>query len=246
MTKSDHQPGRQTFVWRGLLDSTLVHDHVVAASHRLADAAKAGEWAIVLHMLDDPTQHVDVNWWRPGGTAWFTVLHQAAWHAAPLDVIDGLVRRGALRTLVDSKGRAASDVLTDRELELSPATSATAGQRLRTARARRLAPPPSPCSADEMSSLEGHLAEVIDGRLRGAFFDGRNPREVLRYPPVGILHEVPDQHLWFPVPGMYGGFDITLRNGFLDVKSWSRVVGGSGQQHVITTAGAILVDEGFA
>ena len=44
---------------------------------------------------------------------------------------------------------------------------------------------------------------------------------------------------------MYGGFDITLQEDYLDVKSWSRVVGGSGQRHVITTAGAILVDEGF-
>ena len=51
--------------------------------------------------------------------------------------------------------------------------------------------------------------------------------------------------MWFPVPGMYGGFDITLRQDFLDVKSWCRVVGGSGQVHLVTPAGAILVDEGF-
>ena len=76
-------------------------------------------------------------------------------------------------------------------------------------------------------------------------YDGRDPRQVLRYPPVEILHEVPGQRLWFPVPGMYGGFDITLVEDFLDVKSWCRVVGGSGQAHLITTEGAILVDEGF-
>ncbi len=44
---------------------------------------------------------------------------------------------------------------------------------------------------------------------------------------------------------MYGGFDIRLQENFLDVKSWCRVVGGSGQQHLITSAGTILVDEGF-
>jgi hypothetical protein len=30
---------------------------------------------------------------------------------------------------------------------------------------------------------------------------------------------------------------------FLDVKSWCRIVGGSGQAHLITTGGAILSKE---
>jgi hypothetical protein len=68
---------------------------------------------------------------------------------------------------------------------------------------------------------------------------------VLRYPPVGILHEVPGQRLWFPVPGMYGGFEITLVKDFLEVTSWCWNVGGSGQHHLITAAGAMLVAEGF-
>ena len=68
---------------------------------------------------------------------------------------------------------------------------------------------------------------------------------MLRYPPVAILHEVPGQHVWFPGPGMYGGFDIRLRQGYLDVRSWCRIVGGSGQAHLITHEGAVLVDEGF-
>ncbi len=99
--------------------------------------------------------------------------------------------------------------------------------------------------AGRCRSLNRHLADVIDSRIRGVLYDGRDPRTVLRYPPVEILHEVPGQRVWFPVPGMYGGFDITLRQDALDVKSWCRVVGGSGQAHLITTAGAILVDEGF-
>ena len=44
---------------------------------------------------------------------------------------------------------------------------------------------------------------------------------------------------------MYRGFDITLRHDYLDVKNRCQAVGGSGQAHVITTACAILVDEGF-
>ncbi len=36
--------GRCTFVWNGVLDPSLLSDDVVAAGHRLADAAKVGDW----------------------------------------------------------------------------------------------------------------------------------------------------------------------------------------------------------
>jgi hypothetical protein len=196
-------------------------------------------------MLDDTTtRQVDINWWRPGGTAWFTVLHQAALHRAPVRVVASLIRRSALVTLAESRGRTAYDVLMDREY-VNPSANVSVEQRSRTLLARRLAPTPSPLAAEEIRALDSHLREVIDGRIGGVLFDGRDPSEVLRYPPVGVLHEITGHHVWFPVPGMYGGFDITLQDDFLDVKSWCRIVGGSGQHHVITTAGSILVDEGF-
>jgi len=44
---------------------------------------------------------------------------------------------------------------------------------------------------------------------------------------------------------MYGGFSYHLRREELIVESWMRIVGGSGQRHVITEHGARLVDEGF-
>ena len=53
----------------------------------------------------------------------------------------------------------------------------------------------------------------------------------------------------FPVPGMYGGFfySLKIKNGefILYVDSWSRIVGGSGQSHEITTEGCKLTNEGF-
>nr|WP_235716706.1 ankyrin repeat domain-containing protein [Mycolicibacterium goodii] len=42
-------------------------------------------------MLDEGAQ---VNWWRPGDTTWFTVLHQAAWHGVSADVARELIDRG--------------------------------------------------------------------------------------------------------------------------------------------------------
>lgn len=55
--------------------------------------------------------------------------------------------------------------------------------------------------------------------------------------------------MWFPVPGMYGGFSYRLESIGVDAKlmaeSWGRVVGGSGQRHEITSEGSRLVEEGF-
>jgi hypothetical protein len=235
------------FVWRGMLDGRYLLDEVVAASHHLVDAAKLGDWSTVFDLLDDPNQRVDINWWRPGGPAWFTPLHQAAWHGAPPDVAAELIRRGALLSLRDSRGRTAYDVRCQKDLEANDPKVVAAQQRKSLVlRECYLKPPPSPLPAATIAALDCHLADVIDSRIRGVLYNGHDPQQILRYPPVEILHEVPRQRLLFPVPGMYGGFDITLMDDFLDVKSWCDVADGSGQEHLITAEGVILVDEGFA
>jgi hypothetical protein len=234
------------FVWNGILDPSQLFDNVVSASHRLANAAKIGDWSTVFALLDDPGQQVDINWWRPGGTAWFTPLHQAAWHGAPVEIAAELVRRGALRSLTDSRGRTPYDVRIDRDKTGKTAKEVATLERRSLVLRSFLKPPPPSLAPNRIRALDVHLAEVIDGRIDGVLCDGRSPRQVLRYPSVSILHEVPGQRVWFPVPGMYGGFDITLRQGHLDVRSWCRVVGGSGQAHLVTHEGAALVDEGFA
>jgi hypothetical protein len=246
MADRDATPADDPFVWRGALDPAHMLDDVVWASHRLADAAKVGDWSTVFSLLDDAGDKVDINWWRPNGTAWFTLLHQAAWHGAPTDVAAELIGRGALRSLPDSRGRTAYDIRCERDLKAAnhPKGIALQQRKSRTLRERYLKPPPSPLAPEQIRALDKHLAQVIDSRIGSALYDGRDPRRVLRYPPVEIVHEVAGQNLWFPVPGMCGGFDITLVEDFLDVKSWCRIVGGSGQAHLITTAGAILVDEG--
>ena len=234
---------REEFVWNGVLDPAQYSEALVAARNRLADAAKAGDWPAVFGLIDDPDVPVRFNDWRPGGTAWFTPLHQAAWYGAPTSVASELIARGALRSLTDSRGRTALDIRTQRNS--AEFVSKGAGAESHLALRGLLAPPPSPLSPARIRALDNHLAAVIDGRISGALDHGRDPQAVLRYPPISILHEVPDRRLWFPVPVMYGGFDIHLRDGYLEVNSWCRVVGGSGQRHVITEQGTTLVDQGF-
>jgi hypothetical protein len=57
--------------------------------------------------------------------------------------------------------------------------------------------------------------------------------------------ELPEGRFWFPVPGMYGGFGYWL-DRLADVpvllaENWSRVVGGSGQMHAVSSHGYLLI-----
>ncbi|MGB3485873.1 MAG: ADP-ribosylglycohydrolase family protein [Mycobacterium sp.] len=224
-----------TMRWCGVLDPNQLAGAVVTARHRLADAAKAGDWPAVFALLDTGEPYFDVNGCRPGGTAWFTPLHQAAWHCAPAPVVVELMRRGALRSLRDAKGRTPQDIVHERWL----ADKRHFGRVLNILR-----PPRSPFTLEQKRAIDDHLARVIDDRI-SHLYRGQDPRSILRYPPVEILHEVSGRQLWFPIPGMYGGFNIQLRDEHLEVSSWSRVIGGSGQKHVVTEYGATLVDESF-
>ena len=169
--------------WQGVLDTSVMADDMVSAGHRLADAAKAGNWPAVMKVLDREWNWLVINQWRPGGTAWFTALHQAAWHGAPTEVVAELLDRGSLRSLRDSKGRTAFDVAA--EHDRSPALR------------ELLRPPRSPLTREQIRALDARLAELIDGRIHGRVYDG-DLRTVLRYPPVEILHELPGQRVWFP------------------------------------------------
>ena len=215
--------------WQGVLDTSVMADDLVSAGHRLADAAKAGNWPVVMKVLDREWSWLVINQWRPGGTAWFTALHQAAWHGAPTEVVAELLGRGSLRSLRDSKGRTAFDVAAEHD---------------RTPAFRELLRPPrSPLAQEQIRALDARLAKLIDGRIHGRVYDG-DLRTVLRYPPVEILHELPGQRAWFPLPAKYG-FHIELQRGALEVKSWCGLVEGSGQAHLVTPEGSVLVDQGF-
>ena len=176
-----------------------------------------------------------MNQWRLGGSSWFTPLHQAAWHGASDSVVTGLVERGALRSLRARDGQTPYDI----------AVSSGHTHLLDV-----LAPVRTRLTPERAAALDTGLTSVIDGRLRlpGGIAEsyGKPLEDCLRYPPVDVLVECPEHRLWFAVPGMYGGFSIELmKDSYLYVESWIRVVGDSGMAHVITHEGVTLVDEGF-
>jgi hypothetical protein len=89
-----------------------------------------------------------------------------------------------------------------------------------------------------------HFHEVIRGRV-----DDLARKEHLRLPELEPLLELRSPCVYFPVPGMYGGFLYSLQpagaNSTLAVDSWCRVCGGSGQRHLITATGSTLVEDGY-
>ena len=210
--------------WDGVLDPARLQPARAKRRQALADAARDGRWSVVLAMLEKD-KSLSPNHWRPGGTSLYTPLHQAAWHGAPVDVVEQLVALGAWRTLRTAKGDNALNIAHDkghRHLEeiLTPTTQ-----------------PRDDLPVIQWLDLQ--LAELVESRIRPEL-DIR-----LRHPVCSVMAELPGRQLWYPVPGMYGWFSIQLRENHLFVESWSRVAGGSGEAHVITQEGRFLVDRGF-
>jgi hypothetical protein len=149
-----------------------------------------------------------------------------------------LIKRGALRSLRDAKGRIPFDI---------------AYEQGHSHLFQRLKPPKPPLHPDRLHELDQRLAHVIYGRCAELFTDDELSfaealdywRRMVRYPPVEILPEFRKQQVWFPIPSKTGGFRITLLQGFLEVISWNGAKKGSGLAEIITDDDIIFADHGF-
>lgn len=97
---------------------------------------------------------------------------------------------------------------------------------------------------ETLQQIERHFHSLIRSRA-GDLIDKQN----VTLPKLSNLVRGSKEKAWFAVPGMYGGFGYWIEGAGRNIKliseSWSRVVGGSGQRHEITTGGSVLVAEGF-
>lgn len=215
-------------VWDGITHGDVLKEQAAKLRHALADAAKGYDWPEVTRLL---TQHPElVNTTRPGGTSLYTPLHQVAHGGAPAEIAQQLVEMSAWRTLQNARGERAVDVAErqgHRHL-----------LRVLTPVYQRSVP------AGVLARIQSLFHAVIRGRI-----DGPLPDHGLRLPELEPLLELEQPQMWFPVPGMYGGFAFRLEAAGVEAKliseSWSRVAGGSGQRHEITSEGSRLVEEGF-
>jgi hypothetical protein len=218
-------------LWDGRVGIELFDDAQRAVRGQLADACGNADWEIALALLRK--QPALVNTTRPGGNSLYAPLHQAACLGASADVIAELLGLGAWRTLENGQGDRAVDLAAQRGREdlvphLTPAIA-------------------HPVPADTLGKIQDHFHDVIRERMRRIAIR----LDALRLPALMPMLEVQDgvASFWFPVPGMHGGFEYQLRADagecVLVSRSWSRVVEGSGQEHIITPHGSRLVQEGF-
>lgn len=95
-----------------------------------------------------------------------------------------------------------------------------------------------------LKAIERHFHEVIRSRAADLVEE-----HSLVLPDLTALLTTDEPTTWFPVPGMYGGFNYWLEGEGSDLRlvaeSWCRVCEGSGQRHTITADGFTLEEEGF-
>ena len=215
-------------IWDGITQTGTLTDDADQTRHALANAAKCGDWSRVVELVSE-NQNL-INCTRPGGSARYAPLHQAAWHGAPVTVVQQLIGFGAWRTHQNARGERPVDVA-DRQ-----------GHRYLLG---ALAPEyKHHVPFGVLLKVQAHFHTVIRSRAE-RFIEA----EGLRLPELEPLLEFEEPKMWFPVPGMYGGFKYRLKTGGVQPKliseSWCRVVGGSGQRHEITPSGSQLIEEGF-
>lgn len=215
-------------IWDGITQSETLNEDAANTRIALADAAKSYKWSTVFELLSKYGELV--NSCRPGGKSLYAPLHQAAYAGAPADIVHRLLELGAWRTLQNARGERAVDVAVRKgHHQLRETLEPVLKHQV---------------PIGVLLKIQSHFHEVIRGRI-----DRELPNHGLRLPELEPLLELDRPQMWFPVPGMYGGFSYCLESTGADAKlvaeSWCRVVGGSGQRHEITTYGSRLVEEGF-
>ena len=228
MELCDASGGTVDVVWDGITRAETLHEEAACIRHDLADAAKAFDWPRVLELLS--VQGDLINCTRPGGSSLFAPLHQAAYGGATVEVVKRLISIGAWRTLQNSRGERPLDVAERQHHEHLFGV---------------LAPSYKHCvPLGVLLKIQAHFHDIIRERAEQLVQEQR-----LRLPELEPLLELDRPQMWFPVPGMYGGFSFRLESTGIEAKlvseSWCRVVGGSGQRHEITPNGSQLVEEGF-
>lgn len=217
-----------TAEWDGIAKSEVLRDDEVAIRHALLDAAKQCNWKKTLEILAERPDLINVT--RPDGRSLYTPLHQSAHGNAPVEVVKKMLDMRAWRALRNADDERAVDIAKRKGYQCLV-------QLLEPVYKRHI-------SHTTLQKIQTNFYEIILGRAGDLVQKYR-----LRLPELEPLLELEHPRMWFPVPGMYGGFSYWLdgerEKAKLISESWCRVAGGSGQCHEITIKGRKLVDEGF-
>jgi hypothetical protein len=220
-------------IWHGIKRSSMFDEEHAGKWLGVFADAKTAQWSKVLDFLavpDDVIPNVDFLYMtEPDNPELNTLLHYAALTNANLKVVQQLVQMGAWRTRRNTSGKRPVDIARENGHE----------------RFYQLLEPElkSLVATDVLRLIEQHFHETIKQRAASLIEEQK-----LQLPQLEILLELENAALYFPIPGMYGGFNYSLKSDLsepvLFTASECRVRGGSEQMHKITTAGSELVATG--
>jgi hypothetical protein len=214
--------------WDGITRAETLHNAQVEIRHALAGAAQNNQWPSVVKLLEGNPELINSSFLDDA--SYFSPLHQAAHSGASVVVIQQLIRLGAWRTLQNAWGERPVDVAN--RLQHTDIVAALAPEFTHD------------IPHGVLIKIQAHFHALISRRAKKLVKE-----HFLRLPELEPLLELETPGMWFPVPGMYGGFNYRFEtigvNAKLISESWCRVCGGSGQRHVITSEGCVLVNKGF-
>lgn len=210
--------------------TSVYTDHVVKANKSISNLSYAYDWPNLIKEVKENPNMVNTCRFPQNSSSepakLYTPLHQAVNGKASKEVIKELLKLGASKTLKTAKGETACDIAKRLGSEEEILKLLEVPKEIRE-------------KQDEIQKLETGLHSVILGRAKDLIT--KNGQAL---PQVGYLYEFGE--FWYPVPGMYGGFSVTKHEKGIEASSWCRVVGGSGQRHLIDKEGNVtLEDEGF-
>ncbi|KAK6526940.1 hypothetical protein TWF281_010136 [Arthrobotrys megalospora] len=211
--------------WAGGCVSSTYHDQYVQTRNKLADYAFNGRFDKALEFIEE--EHIPNSWRlrkpddnRPA-SGW-TTLHQAAMLASSTPShIERLISLGAYKNLRTMDTNETAYDIAKKHHRSREILDALKPQYQR------------PLDHETIVNLQKGLDAVVMDRVDSLIREHR-----FRIPPIEVLLELPGLHMWCPIPGFYGGFHIKMKeDNTLELESFCRVAGGSGQTHIVNLDG---------
>ncbi|KAK3091429.1 hypothetical protein FSP39_019819 [Pinctada imbricata] len=214
---------------------SVLADHRAKRIKNIADLSYTFAWPLLIEeiKLDLPLDRSLVNVCRlrregPDSEPpkLYTPLHQAATGRASIEVFKELLELGASKTLKTAQGETAYDIGVRKNLDPEILKLIEVPEEIRK-------------RESEIKLMEEGLHKAILGRSEDLI-----KKSGQQLPQLAYLYEFGS--FWYPIPGMYGGFNIEATDEGVETSSWCRVVGGSGERHVIDKEGNVtLAESGF-
>lgn len=198
----------ETMEWQGVTQKNVYSVDINNHLANITELSKRSNWQGLFDILKDESKYV--NFFNPSEDLWYAPLHYAAEEGASDIIIRKLIEMGSWRTLRTAKGERAVDIVARKgHTNLVDILKPVLHYSIAT---------------DRLAQMQKYFHKYIIRRTETLVKDYK-----LRLPDLEPLLEMRNSKIWFPVPGMMGGFSYWIEekeDGFkLLCNNWSRMDG---------------------